>query len=472
MAERNGLRFVHDFEYDDMIRASSSKKRKIEEVKPCSKPLSWLQKREMKLKKQALASPTELVGDDTKPVDLPAEQKESLTEDDAIHREELITEAPLPPVHSIMSEQDLAEQVAEVDAAALIALPSPIDTPNNTAQLEDITQVIVEPATLSQPFSFSTSISSVRHIDETRSISQQSQNVVQLSDELFDLSPPKQIIPRPSTAMGILTIASPIRLVPDSPYSNLAQSEASIDDASKGYTTRVALNDTSPVRQARSHQRSQSRVAIRNHSRGRSPVVNLSSRPDPEILRPASALDTESPTSETTFPMTPVVRHTHTREKSRTQPRPHSYIDNEIHVMTESKMTIRVPLRDESELILPPASSNDNNDTTTIPVNSSITTLKDPLANIPGTPITREAALAQIRARRDRARSLNMRNRGTGEELQVDGNATENEHNIREMKTPGSVARRGVKIDLGARLGLLTNERGRDVSHASAPGRF
>lgn len=74
---------------------------------------------------------------------------------------------------------------------------------------------------------------------------------------------------------------------------------------------------------------------------------------------------------------------------------------------------------------------------------------------LPGTPITREAALAQIRARRDRARSVNMRKQA---------NASKDEESGR-VKTPKSVARRGV---------MLTRD-GRDISNlsqASAPARF
>lgn len=69
---------------------------------------------------------------------------------------------------------------------------------------------------------------------------------------------------------------------------------------------------------------------------------------------------------------------------------------------------------------------------------------------LPGTPITREAALAQIRARRDRARSVAMK--------KADG------ENDRGVKTPKSAAKRGVLVGMGRDISNL--------SQVSAPARF
>ena len=73
--------------------------------------------------------------------------------------------------------------------------------------------------------------------------------------------------------------------------------------------------------------------------------------------------------------------------------------------------------------------------------------------NIPGTPVSREAALAQIRARRDRARSVNLKKEASG-----------------VRSAPGS-ARRGIAL----RDAFEKGREGREVSvasMASAPGRI
>ena len=141
----------------------------------------------------------------------------------------------------------------------------------------------------------------------------------------FDFSPPKPQSARPSTAMGIITLQSPIRVVPRS----------------------LMPSSMTPTKEPRL-----------NTSTGRF-------SPTPKSTR------TKSP-SASPYPITPA-RKTPTRPAPRT-----------VHAQTTTTM---VPVRGlEDDDVFSPASQN-----------------------VPGTPISREAALAQIRARRDRARSVNLK---------------------------------------------------------------
>ena len=145
------------------------------------------------------------------------------------------------------------------------------------------------------------------------------------NQDLFDLSPPKPQSARPSTAMGIMTLQSPIRAVPRSPLpSSTTPTKQSRLDASSGRLT-----------------------------------------PTPKLTR------TRSP-SASPYPITPAL-------KTLTRPVPRT-----VHAQTTTTM---VPVRGlEDDDVFSPAPQN-----------------------VPGTPISREAALAQIRARRDRARSVNLK---------------------------------------------------------------
>jgi hypothetical protein len=142
------------------------------------------------------------------------------------------------------------------------------------------------------------------------------------NQDLFDLSPPKPQHARPSTAMGIMRLQSPIRVVPRSPLPS----------------------STTPTKESRSKA-----------SSGRTP----------------KSTTTRSP-SASPYPITP-----RPKTPSRSVPR----------TIQAQTTTVMVPVRGlEDDDVFSPASQN-----------------------VPGTPISREAALAQIRARRDRARSVNLK---------------------------------------------------------------
>jgi hypothetical protein len=142
------------------------------------------------------------------------------------------------------------------------------------------------------------------------------------NQDRFDLSPPKPQFARPSTAMGIMRLQSPIRVVP---HSSLPSS-------------------TPPTKESRSKA-----------SSGRTP----------------KSTTTRSP-SASPYPITP-----RPKTPSRSVPR----------TIQAQTTTVMVPVRGlEDDDVFSPASQN-----------------------VPGTPISREAALAQIRARRDRARSVNLK---------------------------------------------------------------
>jgi hypothetical protein len=248
----------------------------------------------------------------------------------------------------------------------------------DTAVLEDMTQLIVETNSRQQQFSFSTSTNSRFQATQPTQHLEQLQFALPETD-LFDLSPPKQAPSRPSTAMGVMTLASPIRVVPDSPQPRPA---SGTPPSAHRRSRTVALKDpTSPLRHsARAHTRSPSFSAI-----------------------PAPA------TPGYCFPPNPTPRM-------------------QLHTQTQTiSTTTTVPLR-----------GLDNDEV-----------FSDHAPATPGTPVSREAALAQIRARRDRARSVNLKS------------AAE-----KGSKTPGS-ARRG----LGAVV-FADGQGRRDVSQASAPGRI
>lgn len=253
----------------------------------------------------------------------------------------------------------------------------------DTAILEDMTQVIVEANPRQQQFSFSTSTNNRFQKTEPTPRFEQPQFAHSESD-LFDLSPPKHAPARPSTAMGVLTLASPIRVVPDSPQPRPA---SGTPPSAHRRSRTVALKDpTSPLR----------------HS-ARAPTRSPSFSTIPAPATPGFG-----------FHADPIPRM-------------------QLHSQTQTiSTTTTVPLRGLD-------SSSDD-------------VFSDHGPATPGTPVSREAALAQIRARRDRARSVNLKSSAAAE---------------KGSKTPGS-ARRG----LGAVIFADGAHGRRDVSQASAPGRI
>ena len=380
VAEREGTRFVYDVAWDlSMQEQHAAKKRRIEEDKKFNQ--------------------------------LPPD--------------------PSPEVLAKAADQPVVAEAVDVPLPSPKAkeLDSGDTTPEPTALLEEMTQVIVEPVKDNEQFKFSTRSDGHRTVPPLR----HAHRAMEAQDsDLFNFSPPKKAPARPSTALGVSTIASPIRMVPDSPQpSVLRSSTPQSDPPGTSRTVRVALKD-SPVR---SHRRAQSRPNIRDHSRTRSPLVTAKSVPD--FTKSTSA----SPAASSVFPVTPISKHA----RSQTH--------HNIPQMVTTTTT--VPLRgsdndEDNEHLTHTPGIYSHTQPINLPAQSS-----DPeqLINVPGTPVSREAALAQIRARRDRARSVNLKKETGG-----------------IKSAPGS-ARRGIAL-----RDVL--DRGRDnrdisvASMASAPGRI
>ena len=370
----------------------------------------------------------------------------------------------LPPEPSV---DDLSRDMSEplVMEAMQVPLPSPkaqeLESTRSslaaTTQLEEMTQVIVEPGTRDVPFTFSMSSSDKDHLRPDAPPFRHTQSALgHMEDSLFDMSPPKQQAPRPSTSMGFINPSSPIRLVPDSPQPNTLQPRSSTplgDQPTISRTMRVALKDSSP--QHPSHRRAQSRPNIRSQSRARSPLVTAASNPD--FSKSTSA----SPAPTTAFPITP--KHARSRTQHEIPAPSHSHEPS--HTITT---TTTIPLRNhDNDDTLRPFHADYTYESHTQPLNinlsdsqSSNASTSSDLLNMPGTPVSREAALAQIRARRDRARSINLKKGG------ADG-----------MKSAPGSARRGIMLKDGdiAVGGGMGKDGMRDVSVASlasAPGRF
>lgn len=257
--------------------------------------------------------------------------------------------------------------------------PRTSDTLNeslDTVVLEDMTQVIVETDHRQQQFYFSKSTDSRFRATEPKPQLEQPR-FTQPESDLFDLSPPKRAPVRPSTAMGVMTLTSPIGVVSNSPQPRPASGTP--PSAHKRSRTVALKEPTSPLRHsARAPTRSPSFSAI--------PAPATPGFRIPGNLAPRMQLQTQTISTTTTVPL--------------------RGLDNDDVFLDHAPAT-------------------------------------------PGTPVSREAALAQIRARRDRARSVNLKL------------ATE-----KGSKTPGS-ARRG--------LGAVIFDGGhgrRDISQASAPGRI
>lgn len=461
LAELNGERFVHDHGYEANV-----------ENEPVSK--------KRKISSEGEETPQDLVmhsGDYDSPT--PKARGQPVKDDQHFR----LPPDPTPELPSGTSGENLQEAV-EVPLPA--PLPMELDSvdidPEPTAQLEDITQVLVEPGTASKPFSFSTSTTSNTGFRATTpSLRHAESATAALDHDLFDLSPPKQILPRrPSTAMGILTIESPIRLVPDSPrwartseIDSYRSTTPPLDPTqtftqSITTTTKVALKDSPP--RSSLHKRAQSRPNLRSHS----PLAaSVMSHDDEADRRSAFVKETSaSPAASTLFPVTPLhkpSRSQHSAQQLQSQSRTQDR--SAVQATGTTTTTTRVPLRDvgQGDDDFSPARSTRRNQqehayTEVLQVDTRIGVFStnaasqantiSVLGNVPGTPISREAALAQIRARRDRARSVNLK---------------------RSADTNGGKSPTKPRVVQGVVGGLFSRDKEnirREISQASAPGRI
>ncbi|KAI1628032.1 hypothetical protein EDD37DRAFT_624043 [Exophiala viscosa] len=463
-AEEKGERFIHDHAYEAFMQDQrASKKRRISNEAHVQR---FQQSTGQVHQSSETASETIPELREAEPCALPPEPTPDILSrpaGDPISLEEAV-EVPLPE-----------PQPMELDVKDV--------TPEPTAQLEEITQVLVEPGTASKPFSFSTSTMSNPAITvQTPSLRHTTTAPSALEQDLFDLSPPKQAPPRrPSTAIGVLTIDSPIRLVPDSPRSARTSYYDDTTSMTPAYdfnhtittTTKIALKG-SPQRDSL-HRRAQSRP----HDRSHSPLVPAESGPHGMFSKESSA----SPASATVFPITPAHKHSRSMhdlaQHAQSQPRPHRSPPQTIGRTTT---TTRVPLRgsgfaDGSEenahvRVFEHAQTEILNVNINPPMGSmmtvshrtvSQTSTNSILGNAPGTPISREAALAQIRARRDRARSINLK-------LSTDSNKLNGAAGKTSPTKPKVLGVNGMVVG-----GLFARDKEnvrREISQASAPGRM
>ncbi|KIX02495.1 uncharacterized protein Z518_08436 [Rhinocladiella mackenziei CBS 650.93] len=458
LAESNGERFIHDHGYEASVQEQrASKKKRISNEDPG----------------EHVAADNGASAQDTPK---------------ATRRTREFTRLPPEPTPELLST---AADPQVLEQAVGIPLPEPqpmeldpkADTPESTAHLEDITQVLVEPGTASKPFSFSTSITSNPGFRTKAPPLRPVENAsVALDHDLFDLSPPKQAPPRrPSTAMGIVTLGSPIRLVPDSPRSvrtshrEARRSKTPTNDRhhtmtqSITTTTKVALKD-SPPRSL--HRRTQSKPNLRSHS----PLVSsvMSHAGDSNVGSGFAHEASASPAAHTVFPVTPLHHSSRSMhnlaQHAQTQARPPNRSPPQAIATTTT--TTRVPLRGfadtDDDVFSPDHDAQAEGPNVNTRLNSTVnemgshrqtdTVTTSILGNIPGTPISREAALAQIRARRDRARSVNLKRsvEGSGNSSSTMGS--------KSPRKPGAV-----------NGGLLAKDKQgakREISQASAPGRI
>ncbi|EXJ90396.1 hypothetical protein A1O1_03497 [Capronia coronata CBS 617.96] len=491
LAEKKGERFIHDHAYEASLQQErSSKKRKIsmepaQTAMPARNPAEEPNMHSLDKGDRSAADSPQPETAERQGVELPPDPTPEVLER---AREEL----PL-----------LLEEASEIPLpeAQPMELATRDETPEPTAQLEEITQVLVEPGTSSKPFSFSTSTTSNPALRATTQSPRHTETASEtMEQELFDLSPPKHAPPRrPSTAMGILAVDSPIRLVPDSPRSvRASRRDHHNDTQSMTTTTKVALKG-SPSRESQ-HRRAQSRPILPSPS----PLVSsVMSHVEDEgrFTKETSA----SPAPNTLFPVTPLHKHsrsmhnfTHGHQSlQQTQPNNESRSWNQSPPQTiaTTTTTIRVPLRGFEDADEPSSPERDgilnthrygyehahtevlnvNMDMSTMTIDHSFTNPIRPLqnsstsilGNIPGTPISREAALAQIRARRDRARSINLK-RSTDGNSNGTGNLGKG-----AMKSPTKPKAMNALVMGGLFARDKENAYGkREISQASAPGRF
>ncbi|RVX68665.1 hypothetical protein B0A52_07092 [Exophiala mesophila] len=468
IAEENGERFVHDHAYEAGLAPQHVMKKRKVSSEPVDGPPSTTVPQATSVKIQSQPFPTH-------------------------HPTDIDMESTSPLENDTTQQSGTSEEPVQLEEAAAIPLPEPLSvevslldhTPEPTAQLEEITQVLVEPGTTTKPFSFSTSTRSNANINPTTVKAEESSRscAPSFDTELFDLSPPKQSLPRrPSTAMGILTIDSPIRLVPDS-----AQSYHTIHHehprtmtspplhpttlfSESTVTTKIALKDTPP--RSHAHKRTKSRSNVRSHSPFSSSTDAYANTPviQQQETRGASA----SPATTTMFPITPLLKHPRSIHGALI-----GHQDAPQTVATTTTTT-RVPLRgmDDTDDVFSPVQDQgqhahteiirmgpdsngyDSKDSTNHAASFDLRT-NSILGNIPGTPISREAALAQIRARRDRARSVNLKRTAAMVSTSSSGAG-------RSPTKPRAV---------NAAAGLLVRDKDgpsfrREISQASAPGRL
>lgn len=461
MAEKAGVRFVHDHAYDRRqheLASAKGLKRKAEDELPLPKYITLRERLEQTCRQREDKALLQREGHSEEAAPEPEPEPEHVPE---LEQEQNMEDARVPdeaeaditlrtqPATGSTDEHNTAG-VISLDEAADIPLPSPrSDDLEPTALLEDMTQVMVEPepSASGKHFAFSTSTSGRRPHEAEIPILRQSHSAMSVNshDDLFDLAPPTLLPPRPSTVMGLRTVRSPIRMVPPSPEHR--ESMTPTMSPPRYRTMQVPLKD-SPLRNSITQRRSQSRP--RDRSRVRSPTPG---RPGAEA---------NSPSADTYFPVTP--KQKSERYVRDFQMQPHSQLQA-LHIQSQSQTTTTmVPLRGlEDDDIFSPEKPQTYDHEHTQPLETSSRgrqplSENDPNAaaqptTLPGTPITREAALAQIRARRDRARSVAMRKHTDDDSGRV--------------RTPKSAARRGV---------MLNREvMGRDISNlsqASAPARF
>lgn len=464
MAENAGVRFIHDYAYDrrqQELAKLKGIKRKAEDELPPPQYITLRERWEQRSRERRDR-------DESDPdVQLQHELRAAeYAQEESIQQNQLVevgqnesvgqdedTTLRATAILSNAGEIEIAG-VIPLDEAADIPLPSPhSDDMEPTALLEDMTQVMVqpEPSATSKHFAFSTSTSSRRPVEAETPLLRQSHSVmtVNATDDLFDIRPPKHLPPRPSTVMGLRTIGSPIRMVPPSPEHR--QSMTPTLSPPRHMTMQIPLKD-SPLRNTVTQRRSQSRP--RSQSRARSPTPH----------REMTTNEANSPSADTYFPVTP-------KQKVERQQRLHISIqaNTQLQALQSQSQTqtttTRVPLRgsEEDDVFSPEKASYDHADTVPLQIDSSQRGRQplyehDPNVHshstiLPGTPITREAALAQIRARRDRARSVAMRKQNDDENGKV--------------KTPKSAARRGIMLNREGMARDISN-----LSQASAPARF
>lgn len=467
LAEEKGEKFVHDHAYEAGLQPMHATKKRKVSSEACDVPPLMMAPQDPtdNMNVQIMATP---------------------------HSSDLDRGATFPLESQTTPQSGNSEEPFEDPAAIPLPESQSMDvslldhTPEPTAQLEDITQVLVEPGIATRPFSFSTSTMSNATIKPTASNVEEMSRPSEASfdTDLFDLSPPKQSLPRrPSTAMGILTIDSPIRLVPDSARSYhtvdhepprtttspLLQQNTLFSEST--VTTKIALKNT-PTR-SHTHRRTQSRSNIRSHSpfASSSDAYNDAPAMEQQGTRGTSA----SPATTTIFPITPLLKHPRSMNGLSI-----AHQDAPQTVATTTTTT-RVPLRgmDDADDVFSPVLDQDQHAHTEvirmssdrIDFDSKDTTTQATafdsrtnsiLGNIPGTPISREAALAQIRARRDRARSVNLKRTA------VALVSTTSQGVGRSPTKPRAV---------NGAAGLLVRDKDgpsfrREISQASAPGRL
>lgn len=493
LAEEKGERFVHDAAYDAKLQQRLLKKRRVDQDGEAERKKTPSQLAIEKAEIPAQEEAAKLTGV-TEPAETSsASMKDTSSEDTPkpTKQNPRDTEAPqLPPEPTPDLLSRGSEEPLDVEEAKAIPLPEPqpmeLDTrdstPERTAQLEDITQVLVEPGTATKPFSFSTSTTSNASASANAApLDQVADTSASLEKDLFDLSPPKKSPPpRPSTATGILTIDSPIRLVPASPRSARPAHQENFRPAmnernhtftqSTSTTTKVALKDSPP--RSSLHRRAQSRPNLRSHS----PLVSsVISQHDSDSQYSVSKSSSASPAPSTLFPITPV--HKHSRSMHNLSQQAQAQARSPPQSISTTTTTTRVPLRGlagSGDMLGRDRRSREAHfehaHTEVLNINTTITDEHPPpmsqprpvstsmLANVPGTPISREAALAQIRARRDRARSVNLKK-------STDGKGDGKEKSPVKIRVVGAG---------GALFATGTGKENirREISQASAPGRL